>query len=90
MDPVTLRRRLQEAQEHVARGEWHVARQRAILRHLQESGLDATMAKALLRTLEQLQAVQLAGRNQLVQALAVAEARIAAAATPAKASDLTQ
>lgn len=70
MDRGMLERHLQQAEEHVALGRKHIARQLEIVAQLEGSGRDASMARALLATFQSTQETHEADRNRLKQELA--------------------
>ena len=60
---------LELAKEHVAEGEEHIRRQHQMMAELERDGHDITMALEVLNTLEQAQALHLAGRDRLTKKL---------------------
>jgi hypothetical protein len=50
---------LEQARRHVAEGELHLARQRALVVQLERGGHDTTQARKLLKQFEELQQMQL-------------------------------
>jgi hypothetical protein len=62
----------QKAEEHVAQGERHIARQREIIAELEHDGHDvaAAAARDLLRQFEELQGLHIAHRDRLKDELA--------------------
>jgi hypothetical protein len=56
---------LSRAIRHVEEGSARLARQRECIQRLKRLGCDTTLAEALLATLEDSQALHVAGRNQL-------------------------
>jgi hypothetical protein len=54
------------ADEHIALGAKHVARQREIIAELERDGHDTTKACALLAEFEELQAMHIADRDRLL------------------------
>jgi hypothetical protein len=69
MDRFALASSLRAANARVAAGQWALLEQRVQIRELEQSGLDASVARALLRIYEQSQAVSILDRNRLHQAL---------------------
>ena len=65
MDRAMVERHLQQAREHVAVGEMHLARQRQILTELTNRGADVTEAKRLLMNFEESQIMHLAHVDRL-------------------------
>lgn len=70
MDRFALANSLRAANARVMAGQWTLLEQRAQIRELEQSGLDASVARALLRIYEQSQAVSILDRNRLHQAMA--------------------
>jgi hypothetical protein len=70
MDRATLETFLQQAEEHVALGEQHIARQREIVSELARDGHDTEMAETLLAQFENNQAMHTAHRDRLRRELA--------------------
>jgi hypothetical protein len=64
MDRQMVEDHLQEAEQHVALGKLHIARQRQIIADLQYKGHDSTRALELLATLEDLQKSHEASRDR--------------------------
>jgi hypothetical protein len=60
---------LQKAEEHVASGKLHIARQRQIIADLQYKKHDSTRALELLATLEDVQKIHEASRDRAVAEL---------------------
>ena len=56
----------------MAAGQWALLEQRVQIRELEQSGLDASVARALLRIYEQSQAMSILDRNRLFHTLATA------------------
>ena len=56
---------LAQAERHVAEGERHIIEQRARIAEAERGGLNTTIAKELLRTFEQTQALHLADRERV-------------------------
>ena len=69
MDRFALASSLRAANARVAAGQWALLEQRVQIRELEQSGLDASVARALLRIYEQSQAVSILDRNRLHQAM---------------------
>lgn len=69
MDRYALANSLRAANARVMAGQWTLLEQRAQIRELEQSGLDASVARALLRIYEQSQAASILDRNRLHQAL---------------------
>lgn len=69
MDRFALASSLRAANARVAAGQWALLEQRVQVRELEQSGLDASVARALLRIYEQSQAVSILDRNRLHQAM---------------------
>jgi len=67
-----MERDLREADKHIRTGEVEIAKQRRTVETLQADGHDDRMARRLLQTFEALQAIHVAGRDTLVQELAIA------------------
>jgi hypothetical protein len=70
MDRFALASSLRAANARVAAGQWALLEQRVQIRELEQCGLDASLARALLRIYEQSQAVSILDRNRLSHALA--------------------
>jgi hypothetical protein len=68
MDQEMLKRHLAEAEEHIATGK-NIARQRDLIAQLERDGHDTASAKTFLREFEQLQAMHIAEREQLLREL---------------------
>jgi hypothetical protein len=66
----TLERHLQQVKADLALGNEHVCRQRQIVDDLEQSGHDATIAKARLQEAEETLAVYVAEANRLESELA--------------------
>ncbi|MBX4871664.1 hypothetical protein HJA87_14305 [Rhizobium bangladeshense] len=71
MDRAMAEKHLQQAREHVALGEMHLARQREILAELTHRGADLTEAKRLLTNFEEFQVIHLAHLDRLKAELAL-------------------
>ena len=69
MDHFALAGSLRAANARVVAGQWALLDQRMQIRELEQRGLDASPAKALLRIYEQSQAISIVDRNRLDQAL---------------------
>lgn len=54
-----------EAERHVAEGEEHLSRQRAVIDRLGFDGHDTAKAEALFRQFQQIQAMHIAHRDRL-------------------------
>ncbi|ARQ13684.1 hypothetical protein NXC12_PE00082 (plasmid) [Rhizobium etli] len=65
MDRTMVEKHLQQAREHVAVGELHLARQREILAELIDRGADVTEAKRLLMNFEESQIMHVAHLDRL-------------------------
>jgi hypothetical protein len=65
MDRQRLLDRLTQCEEHIARGERHVASQRGLVADLERSGQDAVLAKEYLVSFERLQSASIAAREQI-------------------------
>ena len=71
MDCFALAGSLRVANARVVAGQWALLEQRAQVRELEQCGLDASPAKALLRIYEQSQAMSIIDRNRLHHALTI-------------------
>ena len=60
MDRNTLELHLRQARAHVAQGEKHIARQRAVVASLEAGGHDSEAARELLATFEDSQVMHVA------------------------------
>lgn len=69
MDKAMIRDHLAQAEEHVALGLTHIAKQHAIIAHLERDGIDATLARDLLATFEDMQKSHVADRDRLAKEL---------------------
>jgi hypothetical protein len=69
MDRFALADSLRTANARVVAGQWALLEQRAQIRELEQSGLDASTAKALLRIYEESQATSIIDRNRLCHTL---------------------
>jgi hypothetical protein len=70
MDRAMLERHRKQAEEHVALGRQHILRQMEIVAELEENGRDATIARKLLATYQDMQEVHEADRNRIMKELA--------------------
>lgn len=70
-----LERHLRQALAHAALGREHIARQRQIILDLDSAGSDATTARELLETFEQMQVLHEADVHRLTNAIAQLGAR---------------
>ena len=69
MDRIALASSLRAANARVAAGQWALLEQRVQIRELEQSGLDASVARALLRIYEESQAMSILDRNRVNRAL---------------------
>jgi hypothetical protein len=69
MDRFALANSLHAANARVVAGQWALLEQRVHVRELERCGLDASLAKALLRIYEQSQEMNILDRNQLNRTL---------------------
>jgi hypothetical protein len=69
MDRFALADSLRVANARVVAGQWALLEQRAQIRELEQCGLDASTAKALLRIYEESQATSIIDRNRLCHTL---------------------
>ena len=69
MDRFALAGSLRAANARVVAGQWALLEQRAQVRELEQCGLDASTAKALLRIYEESQAMSIIDRNRLSHSL---------------------
>jgi hypothetical protein len=69
MDRFALAGSLRAANARVVAGQWALLEQRAQVRELEQHGLDASLATALLRIYEESQATSILDRNRLCHAL---------------------
>jgi len=69
MDRTLLLGNIEEAERHVVTGDLRIQRQREVLERLRLGGHDTSEAESTLTQLEELQAVVIAHRDWLVQAL---------------------
>ena len=69
MDRFALANSLRAANARVIAGQWTLLEQRGQIRELEQCGLDASVARALLRIYEQSQAASILDRNRLHHAL---------------------
>jgi hypothetical protein len=61
---------LRQARDHVAQGEEHIRRQRALIAQLERDGYETALAKQLLATLEETQVLHEQDRERLIRELA--------------------
>jgi hypothetical protein len=73
MDKVMIRDHLALAEEHVQLGLFHIAKQHAIIAELERDGLDATLAREVLATFEEMQGAHVADRDRLKAELEAAD-----------------
>jgi hypothetical protein len=71
MDCFALAGSLRAANARVMAGQWALLEQRAQVRELEQCGLDASTAKALLQIYEEQQAMSIIDRNSLCQTLTI-------------------
>ena len=71
MDRFALAGSLRSANARVVAGQWALLEQRAQVRQLEQCGLDASTAKALLQIYEEQQAMSIIDRNSLCQTLTI-------------------
>jgi hypothetical protein len=69
MNRAFLEQLLVQAEQHVALGERHIARQREIVAELERDGHDTTQAKELLAVFLATQATHVVGRDRLMEEL---------------------
>jgi hypothetical protein len=62
---------LSQAEEQVARDPDRIVRQRAVVSHHEEGGLDSAIARAILEQLETLQRMHIADRDRLLAKVAL-------------------
>jgi hypothetical protein len=74
MDKAMIRDHLALAEEHVALGLTHIAKQHEIIADLERTGGDTAMALEVLKTFESMQAAHVADRDRLAKELAQADA----------------
>lgn len=72
VDREILEQHLAQAEEHVRRGAEHLASQRAIIAELERDGHDTKVARGLLATYEEMQAMHIADRDRAAARLAAA------------------
>jgi hypothetical protein len=70
MDRAQLAQLLQQAEDRVRQGEEHIRHQQRIIAELERDAHDSAMARQLLATFEDIQALHVAGRDRLIRALA--------------------
>jgi hypothetical protein len=73
MDKVMIHDHLALAEEHVQLGLVHIAKQHAIIAELERDGLDATLAREVLTTFEEMQRAHVADRDRLKAELEAAD-----------------
>jgi hypothetical protein len=69
MDHAIIEKHLRQAEEHVALGLQHIARQQKIVAEIEAAGRDGSLARTLLKTIEDLQRSHEADRDRLAKAL---------------------
>jgi len=74
MDRFSLADSLRAVNARVMAGQWALLEQRIQVRELEDHGLDASLAKALLQIYEQSQAMNILERKQLFHSLTIAAA----------------
>lgn len=70
IDPTVLREHLRLAEQHIAEGERHIARQREIVAQTVRGGHDSKESRDLLALFEQMQALHVTDRDRLLRELA--------------------
>jgi hypothetical protein len=70
MDRAELAQLLQQAEDRVRQGEDHIRHQQRIITELERDAHDSSMARQLLATFEDIQALHIAGRDRLIRTLA--------------------
>ena len=65
MDRTIIEEHLAKAENHIALGEWHIARQKEIVAELERDGHDPTEAVKLLSLFESTIALHVADRDRL-------------------------
>jgi hypothetical protein len=70
MERTILLEHLLRTEEHIAKGERHLTRQREIIQQLERDGHDASTARDFLTTLEQTQDLHVANRERVRAELA--------------------
>jgi hypothetical protein len=71
MDRDMLKQHLRDAEERLARGLQHIARQKEIISGLDLEGPDLAAAQELLATLEEMQKVHTADRDEIERKLSI-------------------
>ncbi len=71
MDRATLEQMLVQAEQHVALGECHIARQLELIAELERDGHDSTKAKELLAVFLETQALHFGDRDRLMERLKI-------------------
>jgi hypothetical protein len=69
MDKAMIRDRLAQADAHVQLGLTHIAKQHIIIANLDRDGIDATLAREVLDTFEDMQVSHVADRDRLAKSL---------------------
>jgi hypothetical protein len=69
MDRATILRRLATAEEHVAQGAEHVAKQRAVVKQIERRGQNSDLARKVLKSLEASLRTHEADRERLLREL---------------------
>ena len=69
MDRRTIAERLTMAERHVAEGRGHIELQQDIVAELERDGHDSTLARMLLATLQETQALHIGDRDRLQREL---------------------
>jgi hypothetical protein len=78
MDRAQLAQFLQQAEDRVRQGEDHIRHQQRIIAELERDAHDSSMARNILATFEDIQALHIAGRDRLIKALAEYDRRASA------------
>ena len=65
MDRTMLLDHLAQAERHVAQGDGHILRQRALIDRLHRDGHETSVAEDLLRRFEEIQRMHIADRDRL-------------------------
>jgi hypothetical protein len=76
MDRKSIADRLAQAERHVAQGDGHIKKQRALIAKLEENRLDTARAKELLDTFLSLQEAHIADRDARREELKKEETRL--------------
>jgi hypothetical protein len=71
MDKATIREHLARAEANVLLGWTHIAQQRALIVKLDHDCIDATLAREVLKTFEEMQSAHVADRDRLTKELTV-------------------